>query len=109
MKYVTEDDVERALDYLKRSAPEAAQAKANRIYMDEYRKVVKAEIMGEANELAVNAREQYAYADKRYKHHLEAQRQAVHDDERHRFLREAAVAIIDAWRTQSATERAMKL
>ncbi len=106
---ISNDEVEKAVDYLSRNAREAAQARADRIYMDEFKKVLKAQIMSEHNALAVNAREQYAYADPRYLKHLEAMRDAVFQDERHRFLREAASATLEAWRTQSATERAMKL
>lgn len=109
MNFVADEEVERALDYLRDSAAVAANARASRVYMDEYRKVVKAELMGEHEGLAANLREQYAYADPRYKKHLQAQREAVLEDARHQFLREAALARIEAWRTQSATERAMKL
>lgn len=106
---ITDEEVEKAVEYLTRNAREAAQARANRIYVDEYRKVLKAQIMGEHNSLAHNAQERYAYADPRYLKHLEAMREAVFQDERHRFLRESAQATIEAWRTQQATERALKL
>ena len=109
MKFISEAEVEKALDYLRDNAAEAAQAKANRVYMEEYRKVVKAELMSEHNDKAVNAREQYAYSNERYKKHLEALREAVRLDAQHQFYRQAAEAKIEAWRTQQATERAMKL
>lgn len=109
MRFITDDEVDDALDYLKQNAQGAAQARANRIYMEEYRKVVKAELMMESNRKAHNAREEYAYANADYKKHLTAMRQAILEDERHRFLLSAKQAILDAWRTQSATERAMKI
>jgi hypothetical protein len=52
--------VEKALDYLRDNARAAAQARANRVYMEEFRKTVKAQIMGEYNELANNAQERFA-------------------------------------------------
>ncbi len=109
MKFIHEDEVEEALDYLRDSATAAAEAKANRIYMERWREVVKAQIMAEHNEQAVNAQEKYALADARYIKCLEALRKAVFEDTRHGFKREASRAMIDAWRTQTATERAMAL
>ncbi len=106
---ITEEEVEKALDYLRDGALKAAKARAERIYAEEFTRVVKAQIMGEHNSLAVNAQERYAYADPRYIHHLEALKQAVFEDEKHRFLLAAADAKIQAWRTQQATERAMQL
>ncbi len=106
---ISDNDIEKAVDYLTQSAFEAATARANKIYMDEFKKVLKAQIMGEYNDLANNAQERYAYADPRYLKHLEALRTAIFEDSRHTFLREAAQAKLEAWRTQSATERAMKL
>ena len=46
---ITDDDVEKAIDYLRDSATNAAQSRANRIYMDEFRKSLKALIMREYN------------------------------------------------------------
>jgi hypothetical protein len=107
--FITEEQVEKALDYLRDNSGIAAKARAERLYIDEYTKVVKAQIMGEHNAVAVNAQERFAYADPRYTQHLEALRIAIALDERHRFLREAAQATIEAWRTMCATERAMQL
>ncbi len=107
--FISEDEVERALDYLRDDAGPAAQAKADRIYVEEFRKVMKAQIMKEHDEKPLGAQEREAYADERYIAHLDAIRDAVAADERHRFLREAASAKINAWQTQSANERAMKL
>jgi hypothetical protein len=109
MKFITEQEIEKALDYLRDNAAAAAQARANRIYMEEFRKVVKAQIMEECNETATNAQERFAYADPRYTKHLDAMRTAIFEDEKHRFMLAAAQAKIDAWRTQQATERAMSL
>jgi len=50
--------------------------------------------------------EREAYSDPRYVQHLEAIKQAVEIDEGHRFLRAAADAKIEAWRTQSSNTRA---
>lgn len=106
---ITDDDVEKAIDYLRDSADEAAQARANRVYMEEYRKSLKAMIMKEHTQLPVSAQEREAYADKRYLSHLLGLQQSVKEDEYRRFLRVAADAKIEAWRSFQANYRAMKV
>ena len=104
---ISDEEIEKALDYLRDNSTPAAQARANRIYMEEYRKVVKAQLMGKSNETAVGAQERFAYAHEDYNKHLEAMRTAIEMDERHRFLLQAASAKIDAWRTEQSNYRAM--
>ncbi len=104
--FITDDEIDKALDYLRDNAREAAQAKADRIYVEEYRKVMKAVLMKEHGTLSAVLQEREAYADPRYLQHLEAIREAVQADEHHRFLRGAADAKIEAWRTQSSNSRA---
>ena len=103
---IADDDVEKALHYLAGNARKAAQARADRIYVEEFRKVLKAQIMKERAEETLGAQERDAYSDPRYLKHLEAIRDAVRDDEYHRFMRATAEAKIEAWRSQEATRRA---
>lgn len=107
--FISEQEVEKALDYLRDSAASAAKARAERIYVEEYRKVIKSLLMKEAGGNTAVTQERDAYANPRYLQHLEAIREAVELDERLRFLRVAAEAKIEAWRTQCSNERAMKL
>ena len=102
---ITDDDIEKALDYLRDNAVPAAQARANRIYLEEYRKTMKAKIMQKYAMLPLGAQERDAYASKEYMDHLTALHSAIEEDEKHRFLREAAQAKIDAWQTMSANQR----
>lgn len=104
--YITDEEVDKALDYLRDNARDAAQAKANRIYVEEYRKVIKAQLMKEHGDKSAVIQEREAYSDPRYIQHLEAIKEAVVIDEGHRFLRAAADAKIEAWRTQSSNTRA---
>lgn len=104
---ISDDEIDKALDYLRDNATVAAQSRANRIYMEEYRKVVKAQLMGESNESAVGAQERFAYAHCDYADHLDAMRTAIEMDEKHRFLLAAASAKIDAWRSEQANQRVM--
>jgi 16S rRNA G966 N2-methylase RsmD len=102
---ISDEDVDRAVEYLRTNARAAAQAKANRIYAEEYRKVVKAQLMRE-HEGALGIQEREAYADPRYRQHLEAVKEAIEKDEYNRWMMSAAEAKIEAWRTQQANQRA---
>lgn len=103
---ITDEEIDKALDYLRDNARDAAQAKANRVYVEEYRKVIKAQIMKEHGQMSAVLQEREAYSDPRYIAHLQAIKEAVQIDEGHRFLRGAADAKIEAWRTQSSNTRA---
>jgi hypothetical protein len=104
--FITDDEIDKALDYLRDNARDAAQAKADRVYVEEFRKVLKAQLMKEHSSLSAVLQEREAYSDPRYAQHLEAIREAVRADEQHRFMRGAADAKIEAWRTQSSNTRA---
>lgn len=103
---IEDEHIEKALDFLRDNADEAAKARAERIYMEEFRKSLKAQIMSEHLAEALGAQERIAYADQRYLNHLAGLKQAVFLDERLRFLRGAAEAKIEAWRTMQANQRA---
>lgn len=103
---ISENDVEKAVDYLRDSAEACARSRAERIYLDEFTRALKAQIMAEHLAEPVNAQERWALSDVRYRNHLEALKIAVYEDEKGRFLRSAAEAKIEAWRTQAANERA---
>ena len=104
---ISDDEIDRALDYLRDNAEKAALARANRIYLEEYRKSKKAMLMKESKVEAISAQERDAYAHPEYLEFLEGLRTAVFEDEKHRFLLQAASAKIDAWRTEQSTQRAM--
>ncbi|MFP5513278.1 MAG: hypothetical protein ACLGJC_09380 [Alphaproteobacteria bacterium] len=106
---VSERDLEKALDWLRDNAEEAARAKSERVFCEEYRKSLKAVLMKQHPSIPLGGQEREAYADERYLMHLEKLKQAVYEDERIRALRVAAELKIDAWRTQQANYRAMKI
>ena len=106
---IEESEVEKAVDWLRDNSIKAAQARANRIYLEEYRKALKSIIMKEHTDLPVSAQEREAYADHRYQTHLRAIKDAVADDEYQRFMRHSAEAKIEAWRSLSANHRAIKI
>lgn len=102
---IDEAEIQAALDYLLESAPLIAQARADMVLAEELRKVVKAGVMKEHAELAVGAQEREAYADPRYRAQLDKIHAAVLMFEKERAKREAAMARIDAWRTEAANRR----
>lgn len=106
---ISEEDVEKAVSYLRSSAEGAAKARAERVYIEEARKSVLATIMKKYADMPVNAQEREAMADPEYKTHLEAIREAVYADEKFRLMRAAAEARIDAWRSLNANYRAIKV
>ena len=58
-------------------------------------------------ELPVSAQEREAYADPEYNTHIEGLVQAVYEDERIRWLKDTAIAKIEAWRTMESSRRGM--
>ena len=105
---IEDADIEKAVDYLRDNATRAAKAKAERMYMEEFRKVVKSKIMREHDDQPVGKQEAIAYADSRYTQHLKAMREAIEADEYHRWMLTAAEAKISAWQTMSRSNRALE-
>ena len=102
---IPDDDIEKAIDFLRDNAPKIAQAAANRAYMDEYRKVIKSRIMREHEEKPLGAQEREAYADPRYEQHLKAMTEAIEKDEYLQWMMTAAETKVSAWQTQSRLQR----
>lgn len=103
---IPESDIERAVNWMASSAVQAAQARANREYMTEFRKSLKALLMREHQSLPIAAQEREAYADERYLAHLDAMKAAIEEDEKMRWLQSAAEAKVSAWQTQQRAMRA---
>jgi hypothetical protein len=106
---ISDKDVERALDYLRDSVEPCAQARANRLYMEQWVKTVKAKVQTEQKGMTVAAADAVAACSPAYLDALQAMKEAINEDERCRFLREAANIKIEAWRTQSSNERAGRI
>lgn len=103
---ISEQDIDRALNYLRDNAEKDAQSRAERLYMEQWIKTVLAQEMGKSTATSVSAQEVGARVSETYVAALQAYRQAIYEDERRRFLRAAAETKIEAWRTMSSNERA---
>ena len=99
-------DPNKAVDFIIANAPKFAAARAQRVYLEEFRKSKKAILMGESDEKSAVAREQYAYAHPDYVALLEGLKVAVTDEETMRWQLVAAQARVEIWRTQEASNRA---
>ena len=102
---ITDDEAEKAVDFLRDNARKTAQAKANSEYMQEFRKVLKARIMREHAEMPLGAQEREAYADPRYDLHLKSLQTAIEESEYQEWMMAAAESKISAWQTQSRNTR----
>jgi hypothetical protein len=97
-----------SLDFIRDKAGEMAHAKANRVYMEEYRKTIKAVLMQEAESAGAKAsatQEREAYAHIAYQAHLSALQVAIENEEKLRWLMVAAQAKIEVWRSLESSRR----
>ncbi len=101
---ITDDDAEKAADYIKNNAIKFAQAKAERVYLEGYGKSLKA-ILTTHYEGSVAAKENLAYADDKYLEHLKELRQAVLEEEKLKGLISAAECKIKVWQSINANQR----
>lgn len=102
---ITDEDVDKAVEYLRSSAKVAAQARANREYIGAFLKSKLAMLMNGLNEGSEAMRERVARAHPDYLELLNGYREAVQADEECRHYREAAQAKISAFQTFSANAR----
>ena len=96
----------KALDFMRDHAEEYAIAKAQVVYLTEYRKSLKAMLMASSTEKTESAKETYAYSHDTYREHLRALADAVTESERLRWLLIAAQAKLDVWRSLESSARA---
>ena len=102
---ITEQHVEKALEFMRDNAADLAKAKANRIYLEQFRKSKKAMLVQKSGANSVSAAIEWAYAQPEYADLLNALQVAVEEEERLKWLMTAAEAKIDVWRTQQANNR----
>jgi hypothetical protein len=98
----------KAIDYIIQNSVKYAQARANRLYLEEFRKSKKALLMKDAlarGYEAVNAQEREAYSDPDYLEILRGIKEATAEEEEIRWKLEAARMRVDVWRSEQATAR----
>ena len=98
----------KTVDFILENAPRYAKAKAERIYLEEFRKTKKALLMKVAMEAGYEsaaAQEREAYAHPEYEELLKGLAVAVEQEELLRWKLTAATLKTEIWRTESANER----
>lgn len=98
----------KCLDYLRDNAAAMAQAKADRVQLEEFRKSKLALLMKKAEsagQKTAAAQEREAYADSEYIEFLNALAAAVEKEEKIRWMMRAAEARIECWRSIESTRR----
>jgi len=85
---MSNESIEKSLHFINKQADEYAKAKSERVYLEEYRKTLKAILMNEAESEGRKTgqeRESYAYADSRYKELLLGLKEAIEIEEKLRW------------------------
>ena len=99
---------EQAAQTIRDKAPAFGEAKAQRVYLEEFKKSKKALLMKDALTLgieAANAQEREAYAHPSYQQLIRGLAEAIEKEETLRWELEAARLDIEIWRSREATNR----
>ena len=100
-------DPQTSLEVMHKTGPALAQARAERVYLEEYRKSLKALLMQSSQQSSAVLQEREAYADKSYQDHLAALRIAVEREESLRWKMVTAQTAVEVWRSQESSNRMM--
>lgn len=98
-------DPDRAVDFIIANASKFALAKAQRVYLEEFRKSKKALLMAQSPAKSAVEREQYAYGHEDYLGLLGGLKAAVEVEEELKWRLEAARIRVEVWRTKEASNR----
>ena len=98
----------KAIEFIIENAPKYAEAKAQRIYLEEFRKTKKALLMKDALARGIDsgvAKEREAYAHPEYADLLKGLMVAIEREESLKWMLTAAQMKADIWRSEQASER----
>lgn len=101
-----EIDPNRAIEYIQQNAIKFAQAKSDRIFIENYLKTIKAKEMNKSSAATVAQKDADAYASEAYVEQLNALKAAVEQEEHLKWMLIAAQARIDVWKTTEYGKRA---
>jgi hypothetical protein len=106
---ISDESVEKALHWLIAHADVIGKAKERTVLAGHMLKHIEALLSKASDEKSVEARKNDARTDKRWVDAIREDAVAAGEYERLRALREAAALKIEAWRSEQATMRAMKI
>lgn len=98
-------DPQGAVDYMLKTAPRFAKARAERLHLEEFRKSKKALLMKDSDGKTVSEREADAYSHPDYLALLDGYKVAVESEETLRWKLKAAELQVEIWRSQEASNR----
>ena len=101
-----EIDPTKAIRYIQENAQPYAQAKADRIYIENYAKTLKSRLALESDKKTLGDREMEAYASKEYEDLMKGLKAAVEIEEGLKYMLEAAKLKCEVWKTQEQSRRA---
>lgn len=105
----SEEEVERAIDFLKENANEMGKARRRQIFAEKRRAHVEALTMKAFASLPISAQQREARASQAYLDCITEEADAAGEFEKLKALREAASAVIEVFRTESANYRGIRL
>ena len=98
-------DPDKAVHYIIANASKFAAAKADRCYLEEFRKSKKALLMSQSTAKSAVEREQHAYSHPEYLELLDGLKAAIATEEQLKWELVAAQLRVDIWRTRQASNR----
>lgn len=101
-------DPNEAINFMIKNSEAYANAKAQVVYLTEYRKTVKAIGFQRSLKNTMAEKEADAYTTAEYISCVEGLREAVAEAERLRWMLVAAQARVDVWRSQEASNRSIE-
>jgi hypothetical protein len=108
-RIVTDEDLSKALDWLRDSAPAIGEAKARLVKAGHMLKHIEALLFLASEEKSAEARKSSARASDKYLDAINEEAFAAGDYEKMKALREAAALKIESWRSEQANYRSMKI
>lgn len=108
-RIVSDIELEKCLDFLRDSADAVGKARGRLIRSGHMVKHVEALLTLASDQKSVEARKCEAKTDQRWLEAVTEEAEAAGEFEKLKALREAAVAKIDAWRSEGANYRGMRV
>ena len=100
------DEPLKAIRYIQENAQDYADAKAGRVFIEQFLKTVKAQLMSESDEKTLGAQETFAYAHGKYIDQLQGLKAAVAKEEYLKYMIDAAKLKVEIWKTEQYMIRA---
>jgi hypothetical protein len=101
---MTDDEAMKCIDYIRDNAPKFAEAESDVVYIENYLKSLKSELMSEESG-TLGAKEAFAYSHPRYIEQLQGLKVAVAIKTEIKWRMEAAKLKFEFWKTQQFNNR----